>query len=69
MAVKMQYRPTAVGLAFFNMANSVHNHNRVTRNVLEKVARNEREFCVREPAWNAHLSFKTAQELQQAGIL
>ena len=67
--MKTMYRPTVMGLAFYNMAQQIVNHNRVSAQVRNNVKIREREFMVREPEWNAHLSFKTAKELKEQGII
>lgn len=69
MAAKTQMRATAVGLAMYEMASKVKNHNRLTRHVVLNATEHGREYSVREPEWNAHLSFKTAEMLKAAEIL
>lgn len=74
--MKMIQRPTAVALALVNAAakqlqqdgNKVDHQRWVARSVQSKVE-NTSLGMKREPAWNAHLSKRTADKLIAEGVI
>lgn len=74
--MQMVTRPTTLGLAMaraaFNASRKVDHQPGAlcwpARRVLINLERSG-IGVIKVPAWNAHLSFKTARELQQRGVL
>lgn len=69
---KLQTRPTNMALAFINVsAGLLNSQGRNAPWTARRVAVNaDREIGTKtDPGWNAHLSKKTADDLQRRGIL